>query len=90
VNLRQTRLRSSGQRLLTWDWFWVSGSHFSSPYLGKLYLARDKLLGRGDDGAAIIMAAPYEERPEGAQQALREFASDMLPSIEAALAGVAR
>jgi len=90
VNLRQTRLRSPGQRLLIWDWFWVSGSHFRSPYLGKLYLARDKLLGRGDDGAAIIMAAPYEERPEGAQQALREFASDMLPSIEAALAGVAR
>jgi len=90
VELRQTRLRSQEQRLLIWDWFWVSGSRFSSPYLGKLYLAREKLLGRGDDGAAIVMAAPYDDRPEAAQQALREFAQDMLPSIETALAGVAR
>jgi EpsI family protein len=90
VELRQTRLRSQEQRLLIWDWFWVSGSRFSSPYLGKLYLARDKLLGRGDDGAAIIIAAPYGDRPEAAQQTLREFAQDMLPSIETARAGVAR
>jgi exosortase A len=90
IELRQTRLRSREQRLLIWDWFWVSGSHFSSPYLGKLYLARDKLLGRGDDGAAIIMAAPYEESAEAAQQTLREFARDMLPALETLLAGVAR
>ena len=90
VALRQTRLRSQQQRLLVWDWFWVSGSHFSSPYLGKLYLARDKLLGRGDDGAAIILATPYNDRAEDAQQTLREFARDMLPSIETTLARVAR
>lgn len=85
LSLRQTRLRSPEQRLLVWDWLWISGEHLSSPYLAKLYLARDKLLGRGDDGAAIILAAPYGERAEPAQEALREFARDMLPSIEAAL-----
>ena len=67
-----------------------SGSRFSSPYLGKLYLARDKLLGRGDDGAAIILATPYEENAAAAQATLREFARDMLPSIEAALGSVPR
>lgn len=90
VELRQTRLRSSAQRLLVWDWFWISGDRFSSPYLGKLYLARDKLLGRGDDGAAVILATPYEENALAAQATLREFARDMLPSIEAALAGARR
>ena len=64
----------------------MSGSHFRSPYLGKLYMARDKLLGRGDDAAAIILAAPYAEDTEAAQHTLREFAADMLPAIEAALA----
>ena len=83
--LRETRLRSAGQRLLTWDWFWISGEHLASPYLAKAYFARDRLLGRGDDGAAIILAAPYEERAEAAEALLREFARDMLPSIEAAL-----
>lgn len=83
--LRETRLRSAGQRLLVWDWFWISGEHLASPYLAKAYFARDRLLGRGDEGAAIVLAASYEERTEAAEAALREFARDMLPSIEAAL-----
>jgi hypothetical protein len=49
-------------------------------------LARDKLLGRGDDSAAIVLAAPYEARPEAAAEALRLFLRDMLPSIEKSLA----
>jgi exosortase A len=84
--LRQTELRSTRQRLLVWDWYRISGRDLSSPYLAKLYLARDKLLGRGDAAAAIILATPYEERAEAAQETLREFARDMLPSIGAALA----
>lgn len=84
--LRETRLRSLPQRLLVWDWYRISGRDVASPYLAKLYLAADKLLGRGDDAAALIIAAPYDERVEEAQATLREFARDMLPSIEAALA----
>lgn len=86
VTLRQTRLRSAGQRLLVWDWFWISGDQLSSAYLAKLYLVRDKLLGRGDDAAAIIIAAPYTEHAEDAQRTLREFAREMLPSVQASLA----
>jgi EpsI family protein len=49
--VRQTRLRSIGQRLLTWDWFRVSGRDLTNPYLAKVLFARDKLLGKGDDGS---------------------------------------
>jgi exosortase A len=91
VSMRETLLRSPRQRLLTWDWFRVSGRDLSNPYLAKALLARDKLLGRGDDAAAIVLAAPYEERAETAQESLRQFARDMLPAIDAALAqGAAR
>jgi EpsI family protein len=86
ITLRETQLRSTGQRLLTWDWFFISGSHLGSPAVAKLYLARDRLVGRGDDGAAIILATPYEERRDRAEETLREFAGEMLPSIQAALA----
>jgi exosortase A len=85
LELRETQLRSARQRLLVWDWFWISGSQLSNPYLAKLYLARDKLLGQGDDAAAIILATPYEERPQAARETLREFTAEMLPSIGAAL-----
>jgi len=86
VALRQTQLRSAGQRLLVWDWYRISGKDVASPYLAKLYLAADKLLGRGDDAAALIIAVPYDGSVEAAQATLREFAHDMLPSIGAALA----
>jgi len=89
VDIRQTLLRSAPQRLLVWDWSRLSGQHVVDAYVGKLLLARDRLLGRGDDGVAVILATPYEERPESAQQTMRQFVREMLPSIEAAVARVA-
>ena len=78
----------AAQRLLVWDWFRISGRDLTNPYLAKLLLARDKLLDRGDDGAAIIVATPYDERTDGAAETLREFVREMTPSIDAALARV--
>jgi len=89
VDMRETRLRSARQRLLVWDWYRVAGSDLSNPYVAKLLLARDRLLYRGDDAAVIMLATPYEIRTQAAEEALREFARAMLPSINAALAGAA-
>jgi exosortase A len=86
ISLRQTRLRSARQRLLAWDWFRISGRELSNPYFGKALLARDKLLGRGDAAATLILAAPYAERTEAAEETLRQFVREMRPSIDAALA----
>ena len=69
-----------------WDWYRVAGHDIANPYLAKALLARDRLLGREDDSAAIILATPYDVRPDAAQRTLREFATEMLPSIDAALA----
>ena len=85
VSLRETRLRSTTQRLLVWDWYWISGRQLSNPYLAKVYLAADKLLGAGDDAAAVILATPYDDQPESARQTLREFAAAMQPSVQATL-----
>ena len=86
TGVRQTRLRSQAQRLLVWDWFRVSGRDLTSRYFAKLLLARDKLLGRGDDAVAIIVAAPLDEDSEAAAETLRQFVREMTPSIDAALA----
>jgi len=88
VEIRETQLQSAGQSLLIWDWFRIAGRDLSNPYFAKLLLAREKLLGHGDQGAAIILATPYDGRPDRAEDTLREFARDMLPSIDAALARV--
>lgn len=88
VEIRETRIQSAGQRLLIWDWFRIAGRDLSDPYVAKLLLAREKLLGESDGGAAIILATPYDERPGGAEDTLRRFAREMLPSIDATLAKV--
>jgi exosortase A len=90
VTVRQTRLRSAGGRLLVWDWYRIAGHDLSDPYLAKALLAREKLLGRGDASAAIVLAAPYDARPEPAAETLRLFIRDMLPAIDAALGEAAQ
>ena len=90
VELRQTRLGSAGGRLLVWDWYRIAGHHLSNPYLAKALLARDKLLRRGDDSAAIALAAHYDARPETAAETLRVFTQEMLPAIDEALRMAAR
>jgi len=88
VDIRQSKLKSPTQKLLIWDWYRISGRDLSSPYLGKLLLARDRLLARGDDAAAVIIAAPYDDAPDQAAATLRQFVGDMLPSINETLARV--
>ena len=85
IDLRQTRLRSPQQRLLVWDWFRISGSDLTNPYVAKIYLARNKLLDRGDAAAAVIVATPYEEQDDVAAETLALFVREMKPSIDAAL-----
>jgi len=85
MELRQTRLASANARLLVWDWYRIAGYDLANPYVAKALLARDRLLGRGDQSAAIVLAAPYDANPEVAAETLRHFLRDMLPAIEAAL-----
>lgn len=85
VELRQTRLASAAGRLLVWDWYRIGERELSNPYVAKALVARDKLLLRSDDSAAIVLAAPYETRPETAADTLRLFTREMLPAIDHAL-----
>ncbi|SEP27189.1 exosortase A [Nitrosovibrio sp. Nv6] len=79
--VNQNSLRSSSKKLLVWRWYWLGDEITASPYLAKFILARNKLLGRGGDGAEIIIAAQYEETPDEAVPVLQAFLGDMLPAI---------
>jgi EpsI family protein len=83
--LKQHRLDSPSTKLLVWRWYWLGDHVTANPYLAKMILAKRKLLGRGDDGAEILVAAPYQDSPEEAVAVLRNFMSEMMPSITTAL-----
>jgi EpsI family protein len=85
TDIKQSLLRSPAQRLLIWDWYRIADRDLTNRYVAKLLLARDKLLGRGDSGAAVIVATPYESEAGPAEETLRLFLRDMQPAIHQAL-----
>jgi exosortase A len=85
--LRETRMSGpNGAHMLVWQWMAIDGHITSSNITGKLWQARSKLLFRGDDGAAILLAAPYDADPSTARAALRAFTASQGAAIDAALA----
>ncbi len=90
--VRTTRLRSAvntsgsigGGSRAVWQLYWVNGKLTASDARAKAYLALDKLSGRGDNGAVIVVSAD-EDRSGGADALLERFLREHLPAIEAQL-----
>jgi exosortase A len=87
LQVRETRLRGPDGALVVWQWYWIDGGFTANDYLGKMLQAKERLLMRGDDGAGILVFARYDENPETARAALRNFLAAQLPSLESTLAG---
>jgi exosortase A len=94
-NLAVVRIESKGdtvrghERLLSWSWYWVNGRLTTSRVLAKAYTALDKLTGRGDDSAVIVLTTAIEgESTHQAEATLAAFAAAAQPQIAARLAAV--
>ena len=85
LGLRETIVQTPTGKLLVWQWYWVGGRFIANNYIGKLLQAKDKLLLHGDDGAAMLLSAPYDANPEQARLSLHTFLNTNLLAIEAAL-----
>ena len=75
------------ERLLTWRWYWINGRLTTSNYLAKAYNALDKLTGRGDDSAVIVVTTPLSAG-DAAPATLQAFVAAAQPRIEAELANL--
>ncbi len=73
VRVAHLRNAESGGRLLVWQWNRVAGRDLLNPYYIKFDLALSKLLGRHDDGTAILIATPYVDKTTLAETTLRAF-----------------
>ena len=67
-----------------WQVYWVGGRLTSSDALAKLYVAIDRLLGRGDDSAELIVYVGGTT-PALADAALQSFVQDNLATLDAQL-----
>ncbi|MBC7454790.1 MAG: exosortase A [Massilia sp.] len=92
--LREVSVEGPDGTVLVWHWMWIDGRTTTNNYLGKLRQAEAKLMLRGDDGAALMVSAPYTDHPEQARGALRAFLAANhganLVAIDAALTATRR
>lgn len=84
--LRETRIHGETGSLLVWHWYWIDGKFTANDYLAKLFQVKEKFLMRGDDGAAMMVFAPYDANPDTARALMRDFLTANLAGLEAALA----
>ncbi|HYD60388.1 MAG TPA: exosortase A [Noviherbaspirillum sp.] len=90
LDVRETRLQREGQKLLVWHWYTINGEFTASDYVGKLVLARERLFMRSNEGASIMLFAPFEEDVEGARAVMRKFLNDNVASLDASFARTRR
>ncbi|WP_159628353.1 exosortase A [Massilia puerhi] len=83
--LRETILNSSNGKLLVWQTMWINGDYLTSNVAGKLRQAQGRLLFQGDDGAAVLLAVPYNDDPKTARAALRAFVAGHFGAVDTAL-----
>jgi len=84
AELRAATLNSTSatERLQVVQFFWINGRLTRSDMQAKLYGALERLLGRGDDAAAVIV---YTDKTEGAEAEalLAEFLRDNWTDLDA-------
>ncbi len=83
--LREARMAGPSGNFVVWYCYWIDGHYTASDYAGKLMQARAKLLFHGDDGAVILLSAPYGEHLDNARAALHAFLASQGSAIDAAL-----
>lgn len=81
----RTKLRSPDVDLSVWHWYWSGGKWVVRPAQIKLNQALAKLRGEGDDGAVVIVFARERSDDRDPYAVLKEFTTDMAPSIRTAL-----
>jgi EpsI family protein len=86
VRVSQSRLASTGQRILIWHWYWLEGTHTSNNVLAKLIEARNRLLGGRHPSVGIVLYTPYVHDRDGTERYLQAFLDSMLEPLEAELA----
>jgi EpsI family protein len=86
ISFAEAQLHSKSTDLLVWRWYWVDGQYAANPYWVKLLQAKSQLLGRGDDGAVVIVYTELDADSKAVIGRLQDFVKAMLPAISRSLA----
>jgi EpsI family protein len=84
-SVRQSRLLRGDRHLLAWQWYWISDAQTANAYRAKWLQAKQRLLGKGNDGASVVIYAPYDARPHDIDAVMKGFLAAAMPTIRQSL-----
>lgn len=86
LKLNTAELRATGgstsHRMLVWQVYWVNGRWTRSDAAAKAFGVLNRVMGRGDDGASLLLFTDKGANSEQAQALLADFLEDNLATID--------
>lgn len=83
--VRNAALRRGEQRMELWSWYWINGRVVNSDFIAKGLLAMDRIMGRADDSAVIVIVVPTRELELSGEAVAEGFVRDYGAAISAML-----
>jgi EpsI family protein len=84
LTVQETDIRGPDARFVVWNWYWFPDQFTTSPVWAKVLQARASLVLHRDHAAVVVLSVPAADAPK-ADEDLKQFVADMLPSIRLAL-----
>lgn len=88
--VRENLIATPQGRVLTWHWYRINGHTLVGDAEAKLRLALDRLLGRSDESAVVVLATPEGRDEDAARARLQAFLASHAAAIEEAVEAPAR
>ena len=88
--VRENFVSTPQGRVLTWHWYRMNGRIVVGDAEAKLRLAADRLLGRSDESAVVVLSTPAGVEEEVARKRLEAFLANHAVAIEEAVEAPAR
>lgn len=80
--VRENLVSTPQGRVLTWHWYRINGHTLVGDAEVKLRLALDRLLGRSDESAVVVLATPEGRDEDAARARLQAFLASHAAAIE--------
>jgi exosortase A len=85
ASVRQIHLRRGNLHMLAWQWYWIDNAQTANAYWAKWFQAKQRLMGRGNDGVDIVIFAPYDAQPNEVVATMENFLAQASPAIRQSL-----
>lgn len=89
-SVRQSLLRWGNLHMLAWQWYWIGNAQTANSYWAKWLQAKQRLMGRGNDGADVVIFAPYDSQPNEIVATMENFLAQASPAIRQSLEQVGK